>query len=1005
MTTLTRQVTANPYVGPRTFTTDDRKRFFGREAEAASLLARVVSERLLLFYAQSGAGKSSLINARLIPQLRKDEGFSVLPVGRVAGQLPPGVEQVDNIFLFNLMASLDQTGQNPGQFASLSLGEFLDHLVTEDGVAWRYDPGAHGEVDADAWEEAGAAPRFALIIDQFEEIVTGHPNRWQERADFFRQLDAALQANPNLWVVLSLREDYVAALDPYAPLLFNRLRARFYMERMGVEAGLEAICKPAELAGRPFAEGVAEHLVDDLRRIRVQGEDDGVHLGESVEPVQLQVVCYQLWEKVSQRAPSPITEQDLEGLNVPMALAQFYERVLGEVAQSSGVSEIDLRTWFERQLITEEGTRGTVFRGAQMTGRLPNQAAELLERQWLIRRAERSGGSWYELMHDSFVGPILRSNHEWRLRQPLVQLAEQWKAAGQPSAMLLRDEQLETLDPSWPSLGPSVQAYIERSQAAQAERENARRERELEQTRALFEEQRMRAEEQQHHAEEQTRSSRRLRWLAVGLALATIIAAAMTVVAFNRAGLAQENAKLAGIEAERAAVEAQRANVEAERAGRERGFARSAFANQLAYGARAELSNRPLVGILLAAEAADLLRAEPGRNEDAVRALREVIARTNSRPWQAHGDKVLDLAFDGAQLVTASQDGITRWDINGWSPDQQRTPPSDNLYDDDFGPIIDAKFSRNGKRAVFLNDPPDLVVLDLQTRRSEQVPLDAVSYRWVFAWSEDGSLLAAGNGLGEIEVLEVAAPPALSVRPRLSRTADAEVTAMAFSPDASWLATATASGVIYLWHLDEAPDSAPLSVTVPSRVDALAFNRAGDGLIAGGAAGIPWAFDTPFVSQPDLFPDLGLTALRTSDFGIASLDVSWDETRLVAGGSDLSPSTRIWDLNWPDLGAIDLRGHAETGVTVVRFSADEEWLVTADGLGYVRLWKTASLPEPGTSDYGQEDPDRPLSLEDLKALACVSAGHVLTETLTGPEIEAIFGRLEPRNVCSKWRRP
>ena len=73
----------NPYVGPRTFTAADRKRFFGREAEAASLLARVVSERLLLFYAQSGAGKSSLINARLIPQLREEEGFSVLPVGRV----------------------------------------------------------------------------------------------------------------------------------------------------------------------------------------------------------------------------------------------------------------------------------------------------------------------------------------------------------------------------------------------------------------------------------------------------------------------------------------------------------------------------------------------------------------------------------------------------------------------------------------------------------------------------------------------------------------------------------------------------------------------------------------------------------------------------------------------------------------------------------------------------------------------------------------------------------
>ena len=74
--------------------------------------------------------------------------------------------------------------------------------------------------------------RYALIIDQFEEIITAHPGRWHEREGFFRQLNPAMQADPNLWVVLTLREDYVAALDPYAPLLADRLRARFLMEHI-----------------------------------------------------------------------------------------------------------------------------------------------------------------------------------------------------------------------------------------------------------------------------------------------------------------------------------------------------------------------------------------------------------------------------------------------------------------------------------------------------------------------------------------------------------------------------------------------------------------------------------------------------------------------------------------------------------------------------------------------------------------------------------------------------
>ena len=79
----------NPYVGPRTFTYAERERFFGREREARDLLSLVISERLVLFYAQSGAGKSSLINTRLVPKL-KAAGYAVLPIARVGGDLPEG---------------------------------------------------------------------------------------------------------------------------------------------------------------------------------------------------------------------------------------------------------------------------------------------------------------------------------------------------------------------------------------------------------------------------------------------------------------------------------------------------------------------------------------------------------------------------------------------------------------------------------------------------------------------------------------------------------------------------------------------------------------------------------------------------------------------------------------------------------------------------------------------------------------------------------------------------
>ncbi|MFM7582893.1 MAG: hypothetical protein ACKO9F_09305, partial [Caldilinea sp.] len=228
---------ANPYVGPRTFAYEQHNLFFGRESEARDLLDWVLSERLLLFYAQSGAGKSSLLHTRLIPQLREKKNFVVLPVGRVSGDLPAGMGQVENIFVCNLLLSVEE-GDDPSRLAHVSLSDFLARLTRQNV------PGQEGKTrkgwvyDARATPAASGRQRYVLIVDQFEEIITRNPGRWQEREAFFRQLDKAMRDDTNLWVVLVLRDDYVAALDPYAPLVFNRLRARFCMERMGKEAAL-----------------------------------------------------------------------------------------------------------------------------------------------------------------------------------------------------------------------------------------------------------------------------------------------------------------------------------------------------------------------------------------------------------------------------------------------------------------------------------------------------------------------------------------------------------------------------------------------------------------------------------------------------------------------------------------------------------------------------------------------------------------------------------------------
>src|SRR5262249_58278895 len=70
-----------------------------------------------------------------------------------------------------------------------------------------------------------------------------------------------------LRIVFVIREDQMAPLHRYIPILPGGLRTRYRLELLGREAALEAVTKPAEQAGRRFAAAVAEDPVDDLRTV------------------------------------------------------------------------------------------------------------------------------------------------------------------------------------------------------------------------------------------------------------------------------------------------------------------------------------------------------------------------------------------------------------------------------------------------------------------------------------------------------------------------------------------------------------------------------------------------------------------------------------------------------------------------------------------------------------------------------------------------------------------
>lgn len=395
-----------PYVGPRPFEQRDAEFFFGREREASELASLIIAHEAVLLYAQSGAGKTSLLNARVIPMLTEKD-FEILPVARVQGPLPQDLQPqaIPNIYIFNTLMSWIKERVDLQAIAQLSLVDYLKqqaHPLDEEGLP---------------------KPRL-VVFDQFEELFTAYPHRWQDRQDFFQQVQMALEEDDLLRVLFSMREDRIAHLDPYVQFLPENLRMRYRVERLRKEAALAAVIGPLNVLRQNgkvkyfFKPGAAEKLVQDLMTIQVETEKGQAEtaIGEFAEPVQLQVACQSLWQNLPPDVEE-ITEGHLDTFgNVNQALARFYETCIEMVVEHTRVGEVAVRDWFEEKLITSTGTRGIVYKdeGLGETGGIPNTAVAILENQHLIRREWRSGSPWYELAHDRFIEPIRESNKAFR---------------------------------------------------------------------------------------------------------------------------------------------------------------------------------------------------------------------------------------------------------------------------------------------------------------------------------------------------------------------------------------------------------------------------------------------------------------------------------------------------------------------------------------------------------------------------------------------------------------
>ncbi|MGB8963906.1 MAG: helix-turn-helix domain-containing protein, partial [Pseudonocardiaceae bacterium] len=236
-----------PYPGLAAFGPDQARWFFGRDQITTHLIsqldARLAGGGPIAVVASSGAGKSSLLAAGLIPAL----AGGALPGSRdwLVVTATPGAHPL------TILAArvAERTGVDPAAAAEASgdpdrFAAFLTRVVTGGKL-----------------EETPSSARIVLIIDQFEEIFTECRQDTERRA-FIASLRAAAASRAVL-VVLGVRADFYAqclASHPMSAALAGHLP----LEPMNLDQLREAITRPAQTEGLELEPGLVELLLRDL---------------------------------------------------------------------------------------------------------------------------------------------------------------------------------------------------------------------------------------------------------------------------------------------------------------------------------------------------------------------------------------------------------------------------------------------------------------------------------------------------------------------------------------------------------------------------------------------------------------------------------------------------------------------------------------------------------------------------------------------------------------------
>jgi hypothetical protein len=362
-----------PYVGPRPFERRESKLFHGRTTETRILCDRILSGRLTILYGQSGLGKSSLLRTRVVPMV-EDHGTRAVYFDNWSQPDPLVTLKEKLAGLAQSLGVPDAAGGSP------TLTE-LARLI---------------------WGAGGLS--LVLVLDQFEEFLV----RNADRLDPLRgELAALVRSTADVAVLLSLREEYLAALEPFRQKISNLFESAYRLEELPEKDLRDAILKPPEEFGGRCEAELADRLIADLKTGSATAATEA--RSSFVGLPMLQLVCRELWTQASagDKVLSLALYQRLGGAQ--RIIDNYVSGLMPRRARDR-----TLTAGLLKQLAPRSGLKNpcSVEDLTDAHSKAPAVEAELkrLSLAGILRSRRYNAGVIYELQHDAFIR-VLR---EWR---------------------------------------------------------------------------------------------------------------------------------------------------------------------------------------------------------------------------------------------------------------------------------------------------------------------------------------------------------------------------------------------------------------------------------------------------------------------------------------------------------------------------------------------------------------------------------------------------------------